>query len=164
MNIEQNIGRLRKVNSDRVIQNLIAQADARYILFNTSEQRENFPPYTIQDSNLNILALYYLEIGCSFAENKSLENSRDPMERGASILEFIHGSESNKTELSNYYCLISSLAYYVSFQYSKSFILIKRIKTNTVISNLIALFLASFKKPLEIKGRPQQKSVIRIIS
>jgi replicative superfamily II helicase len=141
MNIEENIERLRKVNSDEVLQGLIAQADARYILFNTSEQRENFPAYTIQDGNLNILALYYLEIGCSFAENKSLETSREPMERGASILEFIHGSESNKIELSNYYCLVSALAYYVSFQYSKSFILIRKIKTNTVISNLVALFL-----------------------
>jgi len=141
MNIEQNIERLKKVNDDKVIQGLIAQADARYILFNTSEERENFPAYTINDGNLNILALYYLEIGCSFAENQNLENSREPMERGASILEFVHGSEVNKISLSNYYCLISALAYYVSFQYSKSFILIKKIKTNTVISNLVSLFL-----------------------
>ncbi len=141
MNIEQNIERLQKINSDEVIQGLIAQADARYILFNTSEQRGNFPAYTIQDDNLNILALYYLEIGCSFAESQSFENAIEPMEKGASILEFIHGSESNKTELSNYYCLVSALAYYVSFQYSKSFILIKKIKPNTLISKLIALFL-----------------------
>lgn len=141
MNIEQNIERLRKVNGDELLQGLIAQADARYILFNTSEQRENFPAYTIQDNNLDILALYYLEIGCSFGENKNLELSREPMERGASILEFIHGSEANKTDLSNYYCLISALAYYVSFQYSKSYILIRKIKANTVVSNLVALFL-----------------------
>ncbi|MBL7789352.1 MAG: DEAD/DEAH box helicase [Chitinophagales bacterium] len=141
MNIERNIERLRKVNSDELLQGLIAQADARYILFNTSEQRENFPAYTIQDNNLNILALYYLEIGCSFGENQNLELCREPMEKGASILEFVHSSEVNKTELSNYYCLISALAYYVSFQYSKSFILIRKIKTNTVISSLVALFL-----------------------
>lgn len=141
MNIEENIKRLQKVNDDQVIQGLIAQANARYILFNTSEERQNFPAYTINDGNLNLLAFYYLEIGCSFAENKNLENSREPMERGASILEFVHGSEVNKTSLSNYYCLISALAYYVSFQYSKSFILIKKIKTITVISNLVSLFL-----------------------
>ena len=73
MNIEQNIERLRKVNGDELLQGLIAQADARYILFNTSEQRENFPAYTIQDNNLDILAFYYLEIGCSFGENQNLE-------------------------------------------------------------------------------------------
>lgn len=141
MNMELNIARLQKLNADKVIQNLIAQADSRYILFNTLEQRENFPPYTIQDENLVILALYYLEIGCSFAENQMMDYSREPIEKGASILEYIHGSESNKTEFSNYYCLISALSYYVSFQYSKSFILIRKIKTNTIISTLIALFL-----------------------
>ena len=109
MNIEQNIARFRRINSDSLIQNFIAQANARYILFNTSENRENFPPYTIEDENLNILALYYLEIGCSFAENQDLENAREPMERGASILEYVHGSESNKNELSNFYSLISAL-------------------------------------------------------
>lgn len=141
MNIEQNIERLKKINGDTVIQNLIAQANARYILLNTSEKRENFPLYTIEDGNLSILALYYLEIGCTFAENQDLENAREPMEKGASVLEHIHGSEGNKSELSNYYTLISALAYYVSFQYSKSFILIKKIQINTVISNLLALFL-----------------------
>jgi replicative superfamily II helicase len=141
MNAKQDIERLKRVNNDKVIQGLIAQADARYILFNTNENKENFPAYTIQDDNLNTLAFYYLRIGCSFGENIDLESAREPIERGASILEFIHGSESNKTELSNYYCLISALAYYVSFQYSKSFILIKKIRTNTTISNLIALFL-----------------------
>ena len=42
MNIEQNIARLKKVNEASFIQNYIAQADARYILFNTLESRENF--------------------------------------------------------------------------------------------------------------------------
>lgn len=141
MNIEQNIARFKRINSDSLIQNFIAQANARYILFNTSENKENFPPYTIEDENLNILALYYLEIGCSFAENQDLENAREPMERGASILEYVHGSESNKNELSNFYSLISALAYYVSFQYSKSFILIKKTHSDTIISKLISLFL-----------------------
>lgn len=141
MNIEQNIERLRKLNGDSTIQNLIAQANARYILFNTSENKSNFPPYTIEDGSLNILALYYLEIGCSFAENQNLESAREPMERGASILEHVHGSEINKTELKNYYSLLSALSYYVSFQYSKSFILIKKTESDTIISKLIALFL-----------------------
>lgn len=70
MNIEKIKERLQKVESDEVLQNLIAQADARYILLNTAEQKENFPNYTIQDDKLNILAFHYLDIGCSFAEKK----------------------------------------------------------------------------------------------
>lgn len=141
MNIEQNIARLKKVNEASFIQNYIAQADARYILFNTLESRENFPAYTIEDGKLNILAFYYLEIGCSFAENKDLDKAREPMERGASILEYVHGSEANKNKLSNYYSLISSMSYYISFQYSKAFILINKTQSDTILSKLISLFL-----------------------
>lgn len=141
MNIEQNLERLRRINGDNLIQNLIAQANARYILLNTSEERENFPAYTIQDSNLNILAFYYLEIGCSFGENLDSENGREPLEKGAAILEYIHSAAINKTEFSNYFSLISALSYYVGFQYSKSFILINKTQTDTLISKIIALFL-----------------------
>lgn len=141
MHIEQNVERFKRIEGDSLIQNLIAQANARYILFNTSEGQENFPAYTIRDSNLNILAFYYLEIGCSFGENQDLDNAREPLEKGAAILEYIHGAEVNKTALSNYFSLVSALSYYVSFQYSKSFILIKKTQSNTIISNIVALFL-----------------------
>lgn len=129
------------IERDRVIQNLIAQANARYILLNTSENRENFPPYTINDDKLNILSFYYLNFGCSFAENQAFDEAIEPLEKGASLLEFIHAAETNKKNASNYYGLIASLAYYVGFQYSKSFILIKKFETTSVIAKLIHLFL-----------------------
>jgi len=141
MSIEQNQNRLNNINEDKTIQNLIAQANARYILFNTAENEENFPPYTIRDHNLNVLAFYYLNIGCIFGENDDLENAREPLEKGASILEYVHGSENNKDRLSNYYGLISALSYYVSFQYSKSYILISKIESESLISKMISLFL-----------------------
>lgn len=43
--------------------------------------------------------------------------------------------------MGQYYGLIAALAYYVCFQYSKSFILIKKIENNTIISKLVSLFL-----------------------
>ncbi len=141
MSIEQNQNRLNNINEDKTIQNFIAQANARYILFNTAENKENFPPYTIRDHNLNILAFYYLNIGCVFGEKDDLENAREPLEKGASILEYVHGSENNKGRLSNYYGLISALSYYVSFQYSKSYILVSKIESESLISKMISLFL-----------------------
>lgn len=141
MTNEQIFEKLNAVNKDGYLQNLIAQANARYILFNTNEKKENFPNYSIKDDKLAALALHYLNLGCSLAENEDLEGSRSPLEMGASILENIHGSESNKTETSNYYGLISALAYYVSFQYSKSFILIRKIESTTTISKLLKLFI-----------------------
>ncbi|WP_087093374.1 DEAD/DEAH box helicase [Elizabethkingia anophelis] len=133
--------KLSKIERDATIQNLMAQANARYILFNTAENRDNFPPYTINDSSLNILAFYYLNFGCSFAENNNFTEAVEPLEKGASLLEFIHSAESNKTSISDYYGLVAALSYYVSFQYSKSFILIKKFKSDSVIAKLIHLFL-----------------------
>ena len=43
MSIETTSKRLESINNDSLIQNLIAQANARYILLNTAENKENFP-------------------------------------------------------------------------------------------------------------------------
>lgn len=64
---------LGRLNDDRTIQNFIAQANARYILLNTAEDRGGFPQYTIADDRLNMLALQYLNLGCSFAENETAQ-------------------------------------------------------------------------------------------
>lgn len=56
MNIEHVEKSYQELESDSTLQNLIAQANARYILYNTEESKENFPRYTIKDEQLNILA------------------------------------------------------------------------------------------------------------
>lgn len=130
-----------KLESDTTLQNLIAQANARYILYNTSEPEENFPRYTIKDDKLNLLAFQYLNLGCQYFENKLFKQASISLEKGASILEFIHGSPNVDSTFKKYYGLTSALAYYVSFQYSKSFILIGKVENDTIISKLISLFL-----------------------
>jgi len=142
MIINQIQEKLDRVEKDSTLQNLIAQANARYILYNTSESIDNFPKYTIKDDKLNLLAFHYLNLGCRFVENKHLKNGVFSLEKGASILENIHGSPEVKTNLGNYYGLISALSYYVCFQYSKAFILIKKIENDTVISKIVSLFLS----------------------
>ncbi len=134
--------KLDRIENDSTLQNLIAQANARYILYNTSESIENFPKYTIKDDKLNLLAFHYLNLGCRFIENAHLKSGVFPLEKGASILENIHGSPEVSSKLGNYYGLISALSYYVCFQYSKAFILIKKIENDTVISKMVSLFLS----------------------
>jgi len=151
MNIENTIVRLNRIEDDPLIQNFIAQANSRYILLNTSENPENYPPYTIKDESLNLLAFYYLNLGCSLAEAQEKEKFGLPLEKGASILEYIHGSQANKHPISNYYGLIASLAYYICFQYSKSFILIKKLDSKSVISRLLYLFLQRDYKRLTVE-------------
>lgn len=136
--IEESFG---KLESDSTLQNLIAQANARYILYNTGEDESNFPRYTIKDDQLNILAFKYLNIGCNYFESKMFTKASRAIEKGASILEHVNGSPNVQTKYKNLYGLIAALGYYVSFQYSKSFILIKKIESDTIISSLTALFL-----------------------
>tara|TARA_R110002050_G_C8950315_1_gene513282 strand:- start:290 stop:3646 length:3357 start_codon:yes stop_codon:yes gene_type:complete len=131
-----------KLESDSTLQNLIAQANARYILYNTGENEDNFPRYTINDGQLNILAFKYLNIGCNYFDNKIFTKASYSIEKGSSILEHVHGSPNVQTKNKNLYGLISALGYYVSFQYSKSFILIKKLQSDTVISSLISHFLS----------------------
>lgn len=142
MTFDQIQEKLDRIEKDSTLQNLIAQANARYILYNTSESLDNFPNYTIKDDKLNLLAFHYLNLGCRFIENEHLKSGIFPLEKGASILENIHGSPEVKTNLGNYYGLISALSYYVCFQYSKAFILIKKIENDTVISKIVSLFLS----------------------
>ncbi|PKQ45194.1 DEAD/DEAH box helicase [Confluentibacter flavum] len=142
MTIDQIQEKLDRIEKDSTLQNLIAQANARYILYNTAESVDNYPKYTIKDDKLNLLAFHYLNLGCRFIENEHLKNGIFPLEKGASILENIHGSPEVKTNLGNYYGLISALSYYVCFQYSKAFILIKKIENDTVISKIVSLFIS----------------------
>ena len=141
MNIEHIEESYRALESDSTLQNLIAQANARYILYNTRESLQNFPSYTIKNEQLNILAFKYLNIGCNYFENRNYTKAAHSLEKGASILEHIHGSINVETKNKKLFCLISALAYYVCFQYSKSFILISKLQSDTVISSLISLFL-----------------------
>ena len=75
MNIEHIEESYRALESDSTLQNLIAQANARYILYNTRESQQNFPRYTIKDEQLNILAFKYLNIGCNYFEHSRLYKS-----------------------------------------------------------------------------------------
>lgn len=141
MNNDYLIKALESLEKDSVLQNLIAQANARYILYNTSEKPANFPSYTIQDEKLNLLAFQYLNIGCNLLGQQQGTRGIKALEKGASLLEYIHGSPEIKSELKSYYGLIAALSYYVCFQYSKSFILIGKIANETIVAQLISLFL-----------------------
>jgi superfamily II DNA/RNA helicase len=141
MSIKGTLKKIEEYNSDKYFQNQIAQLNARYILFNTNEDKDNFPKYKLKDNNLTLLGFQYLNLGCRLAENELMEEASNTLEKGAEILEYIYGSSNNEINNRNYHVLISSLAYYSSFQYSKSFILIQKTKGTTTISNLVSYFL-----------------------
>lgn len=142
MKNEKALSMLEHLEKDDYTQNLIAQGDSRYILFNVNEEPENFPNYSSGlDAKLTNIALSYYSIGCTFAENAEIESALYPLEKGATILENVHGPLGNRTAYSSYFVLTSSLAYYAAHQYSKSFIVLKNIEQETTITKLVSLFL-----------------------
>jgi hypothetical protein len=153
MNIETAIELYKKLEQEKDAQNFFARANSRYILFGVNEPRENFPPTL--ESNLdfgsNSLAFSYLSIGCCMFENNykefddrnGKEKRRFALEKGAEFIEYTHFYEQNRKELSLYYLLIGALAYYASNQYSKAFILMKKVNDlyQTDVSRLTSAFL-----------------------
>jgi hypothetical protein len=133
--------KIEEYNSNKYLQNQIAQLNARYILFNTNEDKDSFPNYKLKEDNLTLLGFQYLNLGCRLAESDLIEEASGTLEKGAEILEYIYGSSNNEINNRDYHVLISSLAYYSGFQYSKSFILIQKAEGDTIISSLVSFFL-----------------------
>lgn len=143
MTLEKAIELYKKLESDTASQNFFAQANARYILFGVKESQ--FPSFR---ENLNFgsdsLAFSYLSIGCTFYENKKRDiDMRKALEKAATFIEYNHFHEQNRTQFSLYYLLISGLAYYASSQYSKAFVIMKKVDADyqTDISILTSAFL-----------------------
>lgn len=74
--------KLQSLETDSVLQNLISQANSRYILYNTKEPVSNFPAYTITDEKLNLLAFQYIDLGCRFFEKEEKKNAAFCLEKG----------------------------------------------------------------------------------
>lgn len=130
-----------EINSDKDFLDLISQSDARYMLYKTKEQKENFPPGISTNEQLELLAFHYLDLGCRITENGKSEIGVLAIEKAASILYSVHNSSAPESIYGKYYGLIASMAYYSSFHYSKSFIAAREFEQETLISSLIALFM-----------------------
>jgi len=148
MDIETAIHLFRKLEQDQLAQNFHARGYARYIYFGVDEK----PSENLQ-RNLNFgsdnLAFSYLSIGCSMFENNYIEIKdgkeirRIALEKGAEFIEYSHFYRQNRNDLSPYYLLVGALAYYASSQYSKAFVLMKKVESiyRTDVSILTSSFL-----------------------
>lgn len=142
MNIQEATELLNFLDSDKVVQNFIAQAKSRYILYNVEEPEDSFPNYVFNLSERNNhTAFSYLTVGCYLAEQDNLKEALHPLKTGASILEYNHKPKDNRAANSKYYLLTCSLAYYAAFEYSKAFVVLNEVDYDTVAGNLLGLFL-----------------------
>lgn len=142
MNTEKALVLLEKIETDSFIQSLIAQSESKFLLLNVKEPFENFPNYTENlEGRLTSIALSYLSIGCSLAEENQMNLAVLPLEKAASILENINGSTRMKNNFNEYFLLVSSLSYYAARQYSKSFITLRTTEFDSDLNKIVSYFL-----------------------
>ncbi|NFS11180.1 DEAD/DEAH box helicase [Clostridium botulinum] len=142
MKIETANKYFEKYEKDSVIQNYIAQAKSRYILYNANEPEENFPRYTEGlDKKCTHLAFGYIEFGLTFLLNDEKEKSDLCMERAGGVLEHLFAYKKCNKKYKEYFCLVCALTYYSASQYSKSFIVMQEYTCKTPVARMVKAFL-----------------------
>lgn len=133
-----------------VIQNFIAQANSRYILYNAREQEENFPRYTLNlDERCLHIAFSYLNFGWNFYDNNK-KIALYCVEKASEILEHLYAYKYCDKIYKEYYSLICALGYYISSQYSKSFIVLTNYSCDTIFAEMVRRFLTRNFSELDI--------------
>ena len=143
MNIDKALDLFSKFESDSFVQNLIAQSNAKNILLEVKEPEENFPNFTEGlDERITSIAFTYLSIGCALREKgENSEVTSAAFEKAGDIIHYINSPDSINHDNSNFLLVISSLSFYLAAQYSKSFIVIKKVESTSPLISLVSCFL-----------------------
>ncbi len=142
MDREYCIHLLNILSNDAQDRNTYAQANAKHILMSVDTAPEDYPKFNLKLADqADAQAYLYLLIGVSLYETDQ-EKSVFAFEKGAQLIEYNHSNVVNRVSTSSYNILVGALAYYCARQYSKSFILLKKIEGLTIIAQLIKSFLS----------------------
>lgn len=139
--IEKATDIIEKLHS-KYIQNLFAQADARRVLYEVGEAEENFPRF---DSELidkvTFSAYAILSAGVSIAEREMDARAVSAMEEAAVLLFNTHAPHLKDNMSSRYHVLIAAMAFHASGQYSRAFVAIRMVETQTDLGKMVAAFM-----------------------
>lgn len=124
------------------IRNLIAQSKAKQVLREVNEIPEHFPKFEPElDDRVTFVAYGRLAAGCSLIEMGEVAEGQAELHAAADILESAHRTEVGKESASALHCLIGAMAFYACGQYSRAFVLIKKVEEATPSAAIIAAFL-----------------------
>lgn len=127
--------------SSRRVQLTISKATALFMFKSTHEPATNYANLSVNYDSINHIGIEYIDLGCRYFALEDYSLSSSCFTKGAECLETIHSLKENELPYSNYYGLLASLAFYAGFQYSRSFVLIKKFEEETPIASLLSLFL-----------------------
>lgn len=131
----------KALESSRRVQLTISKATALFMFKSTHEPAKNYANLSVDYDSINHIGIEYIDLGCRYFALEDYSSSSACFTKGAECLETIHSLKENELSYSNYYGLLASLAFYAGFQYSRSFILIKKFEEETPIASLLSLFL-----------------------
>lgn len=121
--------------------NTYAQANAKHILMSVDTPPAEYPRFNLRLADQADAQIYlYLEIGVNLYDSE-LDKAVFAFERGAQLIEYNHTDKINQVSTSNYNLLVGALAYYCARQYSKSFILLKKVEEGTMLVKLLKSLL-----------------------
>ena len=124
------------------VRNILAQANARYILYGVREDEANFPHFAVGlTSKAHTLAYLHIEVACSYCEAEMNVESTKFFERGAELLEYNNATIEGGDDNVDFNLMVCSLAYYCACQYSKAFIVLRGRVFNTPVGKMLHSFL-----------------------
>ena len=139
---------LEKYRTSR-IENLFAQSDASYVLFEVEEDETNFPRFDpALTDKVTVSAYSILAAGVSIAEEELTQEGIAAMEQAGSLLINVHLPHVHTDSVSGFHVLVAAMAFYSSGQYSRAFVSLKEVETYTDLARIVSLFIR--KKPLEL--------------
>lgn len=131
----------KALESSHRVQLTISKATALFMFKSTHEPAKNYANLSVDYDCINHIGIEYIDLGCRYFALEDYSLSSVCFTKGAECLETIHSIKENELSYSNYYGLLASLAFYAGFQYSRSFVLIKKFEEETPIASLLSLFL-----------------------
>ncbi|MEA4986442.1 MAG: DEAD/DEAH box helicase [Anaerovorax sp.] len=130
--------------SNRRIDNLVAQTDARRILQEVREIPQNYPNFdSMLTEKSTHIAYVLLSCGCSLIENEDSNTNEGfaVLEKAGKILSDAYKYNSNEVEARDYNLLIAGMALYAAKQYSRAFIVLNDIDVNFTVGQMVILFI-----------------------
>ncbi len=135
------IDQLEEALTEDYYKKLIAQIDARHILEQTFEKKDNYPKFDVHLQE-KITHLAYLEImvGCSLIEQDDDKRGYEYLEKAGKLIgdAFLYEGDDITR---NFQLLIGGMALYASNQYSRAFVMLKSVKGQDIVSKMVVAFL-----------------------
>jgi hypothetical protein len=131
------------------IENLFAQSNASFVLYEVGEDEANFPRFDPALIDKVTMAAYsILAAGVSIAEVELTQDGIAAMEQAASLLINVHLPHIHDEPASNFHVLVAAMAFYSSGQYSRAFVSLKEVESHTDLAAMVSMFIK--KQPIEL--------------